>query len=356
MRGLDSVDWEALEHAYGPARDVPARLPLLVSRNARQRAQAMEWLTGSLWHQGSVYPATAEAVPFLLEALPSAPEPALLLEALSLFSTGEGWHDAHQHSPLLADRRHTPEFRATVREEREWVQFIRERVAAGSALYRELSAHADRQVRLWAAALLAGDFEALEAAYRHEKDPTVRAGHVLLVGPRQPDWLASVLRQDRDELVRVLAAFGLMRGGDPPPEARSLFLAAFALPQLEAAYCELPFAGDFYGDLGLAFSVLSPEEKAELLPRLTELVERGPWSESRAWALLTLALGEGAPTQPTLQQRRAVRAVALQAFPKPMTTYANIAQVLRAFGLPSTREGVEAWLGTPLRDEQNFGG
>ncbi|MEO3978729.1 hypothetical protein [Streptomyces sp. CAU 1734] len=52
-----------------PAAEVPARLRALVSPDAEPRHRAWEWLETELCHHGSASPATAHAVPFLLELL-----------------------------------------------------------------------------------------------------------------------------------------------------------------------------------------------------------------------------------------------------------------------------------------------
>ena len=65
LTGLDEIDWAALEHAYGPAEDVPGLLRALASGNAEAAKEALYELWGTVWHQGSVYPATVPAVPFL---------------------------------------------------------------------------------------------------------------------------------------------------------------------------------------------------------------------------------------------------------------------------------------------------
>lgn len=66
LAGLDDVPWDTLEHAYGPATDVPEVLRALVSGEEEQADEAMYELYGNIWHQGSVYPATIPAVPFLV--------------------------------------------------------------------------------------------------------------------------------------------------------------------------------------------------------------------------------------------------------------------------------------------------
>jgi hypothetical protein len=62
---IASVDWNSVSHAYGPAVDTPAQLRRLLDEH--ERVDAFEQLVGSIWHQSTVYPATAQAVPILAE-------------------------------------------------------------------------------------------------------------------------------------------------------------------------------------------------------------------------------------------------------------------------------------------------
>jgi hypothetical protein len=63
LEGLDDVGWETLHHAYGPDTDVPQLLRAIASDNAAVRSDAWHYLYGNLWHQGTVYEATAHAAP-----------------------------------------------------------------------------------------------------------------------------------------------------------------------------------------------------------------------------------------------------------------------------------------------------
>src|SRR4051794_19829254 len=79
----DSIDWSTLGACYGPATDVPGLLRQLASPLASEREDAITRLWGSLCHQGTVYEASAVAVPFLYDAakspqLPSADRNQLL--------------------------------------------------------------------------------------------------------------------------------------------------------------------------------------------------------------------------------------------------------------------------------------
>ena len=63
--GLDDIDWHQLEHAYGPADDVPGWLRSLASQE--NESNALTHLSLSLCHQGTVYSASAFAVPYLIQ-------------------------------------------------------------------------------------------------------------------------------------------------------------------------------------------------------------------------------------------------------------------------------------------------
>ncbi len=67
LEEIQDIDWSRLSHAYGPAMDVPALLRALATPNEDEREAALDQLYSTIWHQGSVYDATAAAVPFLIE-------------------------------------------------------------------------------------------------------------------------------------------------------------------------------------------------------------------------------------------------------------------------------------------------
>src|SRR2546423_15439556 len=69
LEGLQQIDWGKLKHAYGAAKDVPGLIRALASPKKRMRDKALYELYGNIFHQGTRYPATAHAVPFLFELL-----------------------------------------------------------------------------------------------------------------------------------------------------------------------------------------------------------------------------------------------------------------------------------------------
>jgi hypothetical protein len=82
---------ERLTHAYGSAADVPGLLRALAADDRQARKDAYWELYGNIFHQGTRYPATAPAVPFLLELLadPHTPDRHELLLLLTHLVTGQ---------------------------------------------------------------------------------------------------------------------------------------------------------------------------------------------------------------------------------------------------------------------------
>lgn len=71
LAGLDSVDWSQLSHAYGSADDVPQLLKDLQSTDPEVYKTAFTKCWSNIYHQGSRYSASVEAIPFLYALLDS---------------------------------------------------------------------------------------------------------------------------------------------------------------------------------------------------------------------------------------------------------------------------------------------
>ncbi|MCX5399736.1 PBS lyase [Streptomyces sp. NBC_00102] len=83
--GIDEVDWASMDHAYGPADDVPALLAGLASADPAQRERALDGMYGAVHHQGDVYACTLACIPFLFELVadPSVAERGSIVELLT---------------------------------------------------------------------------------------------------------------------------------------------------------------------------------------------------------------------------------------------------------------------------------
>lgn len=78
------TDWSRLEHAYGPAGDLPE---LFAATTGPHERQAWDRLWASLCHQGSLYSASLAALPYLAELAAARPpsfrdQPLLLAGAI----------------------------------------------------------------------------------------------------------------------------------------------------------------------------------------------------------------------------------------------------------------------------------
>ncbi|MFI8190121.1 hypothetical protein ACIF8T_15165 [Streptomyces sp. NPDC085946] len=96
LAGLDDRPWAGLQHAYGGAEDVPDGLRALAAGDPEAARQALDDLYGSIWHQGTVYPATAEAVPFLARLAAAGHRSAEVLVLLGCIAESD---DAHGLAP-----------------------------------------------------------------------------------------------------------------------------------------------------------------------------------------------------------------------------------------------------------------
>ncbi|MDR7381106.1 hypothetical protein [Promicromonospora iranensis] len=67
LEDLDTINWEGLGGAYGPAGDAAEILRGLASPDKGVAGEALDEFLSSIWHQGTVYPVTAVAVPFIVD-------------------------------------------------------------------------------------------------------------------------------------------------------------------------------------------------------------------------------------------------------------------------------------------------
>ncbi|WP_406454819.1 HEAT repeat domain-containing protein [Streptomyces sp. NBC_00876] len=83
--GIDEVDWASMEHAYGPADDVPGLLQGLASADPAERETALDGMYGAVHHQGDVYACTLACIPFLFELVvdPAVPDRGSIVELLT---------------------------------------------------------------------------------------------------------------------------------------------------------------------------------------------------------------------------------------------------------------------------------
>jgi hypothetical protein len=249
---LDDIPWKSLTHAYGPAEDVPDLLHNLRTAPAGiPDEQSPLWhLFGNIWHQGSVYEATAYAVPFLIElaACSLVPDRLGILALLAAIATGSSFR--HVHGNLLNE----PDFAERKAVELKWVEQAHAAVAHGVADVLAMTRE-ETDVRLAAAhvlALLPEHREVVGVRLRSmvsaEIGSVQRAGLLLLFGlagdrsEATLSVLTGVLLGD-DLLQRrgAALAFAYLNPKPLPELARVAILDAIAADDLEDSFEGLPW-------------------------------------------------------------------------------------------------------------------
>jgi hypothetical protein len=84
---VDSIDWDHLEHAYGPASDIATLLKQISTAKGRKLHEPIGELCSRVLHQGTIYSASPPAAHALIEMLSAAaaPEKAIFYELLTGF-------------------------------------------------------------------------------------------------------------------------------------------------------------------------------------------------------------------------------------------------------------------------------
>jgi HEAT repeat protein len=246
LERLDEINWAQLNHAYGSAEDVPDLLRGLASPDQDTRNNAISDLYANIWHQGTVYEATAYAVPFLIELLqaPETQDKPYILQYLYNLASGSSYLDVHRDYDADPAQHNTPEWQAKLVQELEWVRLAREAVRAGMPTYFELLQQGSFEEKTASAFLISGFLAEdstlnapLHSALYYETEPLVRAGiaFALSYGKDFDDSLQETLYaqlSDQEPIVRLAAAVALAQqhGPQTPETVREVLFAAFDQP------------------------------------------------------------------------------------------------------------------------------
>jgi len=238
LEKLDTIDWSSLSHAYGEASDVPDIIRALTSNDKEIRSDAIFELHGNIWHQGTVYEATAYAVPFLVELLeaPSVAGKSDILALLNAIARGSSYLEVHQSMDLFSAERNSEGFSAKLAQELDFVRRAHDAVVEGTPIFLSLLSNKNVETRMWALYTLSTCVEqtvAIETAlwerFVVEENPQVKASMMLCLrdlwqyqvhlspsppapGQLQIHRLVEVMRSTNEsELVRFSAALPLIR-------------------------------------------------------------------------------------------------------------------------------------------------
>jgi hypothetical protein len=146
---VHEINWSSLEHANGSAADVPNLLVDLQSSDTAIRKRAYDELFGNIWHQGTVYSATAYAVPFLFELLDSqsVQDKDFLVTLLASIAAGKGYYRVHQ--PIFESWNPTADkHEEEIKTEQIEVQAVRSAISPRFEAILDYLTNFDSEVRL----------------------------------------------------------------------------------------------------------------------------------------------------------------------------------------------------------------
>ncbi len=223
QRLIDENDWGAVSHAFGPADDLLELFEGLVSSTPKTRDEALYELHGNVWHQGTVYSASAPAARVLLALVEDEATPgrAGILGLLQCIATGTSYHEVHQGGQLKATRPQK-EMDELVATERTWVAKAHESVREGLPILMrclEDSVVDVREAASFAVSAFPEDASSVVpgvvARLRVESERQTRLGLILALGQLGrgnsgvEQQLLDLLRANGPE--RMCAAIGLAR-------------------------------------------------------------------------------------------------------------------------------------------------
>jgi tetratricopeptide (TPR) repeat protein len=350
LEGLDAIDWSSLEHAYGPAADVPEMIRALADADPDVRDEAFHAAYGNIFHQGTRYTATPKAIPFLVE-LAAQPAPRSLVQLLGLVT--------HCVAGYLSPTTRTRQPMTDYGETTELLEACAVAAEPAVPVCLRLLDHSDADVRAGACWLLAAlprfadRYEVtprLRDRLSRDPSPRVRAMIVFALGRLLPasdtTTLASVARDDRNQLVRLLAVMACVNRDQAAPDLVSRLVEWLSDEELDERYLSLPFQSHaLAGDVGALLARLPPPMFASALPGMIALLRTA--SDFGIEGVLMAAIAgtfgdQPPPPTPTAAQRELLEALAHN---QGFWSNGNALGVLQDANIPSRREDVAAYLG-----------
>jgi hypothetical protein len=312
-------------------------------------------LCGNIWHQGSVYEATAYAVPFLVQlaADPLVPDRLGILQLLALIATGRSYRDVHGN--LLNET----DFAERKALELRWVEEAHDAVARGVTSFLAMTRE-ETDVRLAAAhvlALLSKHREVARVRLRSMVDAETgslqRAGLLLLLGLAADrseatfSVLTSVLSgHDLVQRRAAALAFAYLKLDPLPDFVRAAILDVIAADDLENIFGGLPW--DVFVDFNPTrfHACLDSATREEAAVAAIVAIESGKATRQTVSTVLSLIFPLRPPRdKPPLTgsdisplQKRAVRAISSAMEDGRRIFYPYFPQ----WGLPETAPGWRA--------------
>ncbi len=401
LDGLDDIQWAKLTHAYGSAADVPDLIRQLLSDDEEALEETFEALFSNIWHQGTVYEASAYVVPFLIELVQSETVHMrhLILTLLSSIAGGHSYYDVHTRTP---EERETPEMQAKIAEEKKHERAAHEAVRKGILVYLRLLHHNDADIRTIAAEVLSGFPEdgkqtvpAVRAAVQAETEASIQAdllahlGTLLSESRNLPQTEIELCTQLLDglrrvqnlPLVRLSAAVTRTRQAktDTPKDAVEVLIDGLVN---EKVYRPVGKQSNFFAPVYSTQAVLRELGAVHGVPAISRVVaeatntqtvhecghdllglvfqdvDLGKWSTATQfvsgvrhieyWNMFRQPLPSPRLPSLTAQQQQALTAIA-----ESDAFWATVTNLLSLFGLPTEREALRQFLRDAVVSDNN---
>ena len=256
LEGLDAVLWSELDHAYGPATDVPVLLRKLTSTKPVDWVGAIDQLYGTIFHQGTLYDSTPPAIPFLIELLDCPPVKCrgkimlLLADMVQVPWSDIDEEDRQQAGTYELDEDYIPLLHATYAAVwTGWKTYL----LAGSDIDPRLRVTAPRLLAEMSAtpldviaSVIADESPHQEITatlrrwFEEEPNPVVQASILMALGKwtkHDPTCLLFIRQQLDDNEhevtpVRLAATMALAEHPEPPRDALDVFVAVLENPDI----------------------------------------------------------------------------------------------------------------------------
>lgn len=313
---LDRIPWKDLSHAYGSAADVPDLLWELRTSTAFDEGSPLWELFGNIWHQGTVYEATAYAVPFLIELVsdPSTPNRVGILSLLAEIAQGSSYCDRHNPDE--------PGFEVKRQQELQWVRQAHNAVDAGFKSYLQLT-HEKEELKYAAANVLSRLTKRKEVVagvlrlmFDEASSLKYRAGLLVLLGitgdvsQETVKFLESMI--DRPQTIERLfagCAIALLKVVPLSASECTAVRDAILADDLETYLSELPW--DIMGELDveLLFAALDEHHREQVIASLLSTLEEGKIHQEVVEKLIILVFPtgkNGLPTRVTIENMSAM--------------------------------------------------
>lgn len=288
LERLDEIPWTEIEHAYGPATDVPELLRKLLDPDPKIRSGVLNKLYGNVFHQGTRFPAAPYVIPFLIElcADPAVPARGDILRYWGSLITG---YFSVQERPTWGDgtRIHdcgeVREFDDEEEADQSFVETLHRvyiESLKGFDLIVGLLDSDEPPVRAGAAWVLAClptkaevSVPALEARRLVEPSGWIRAAIAFPLGELgAPDPLRGIVAEDDFPAARCMAACQLARIA--PDEGLIDTLLPFIAGPIEG-YENIPGAGgQSSGDAAFSIAHLPPNVRRKAVPAIGDRLEK----------------------------------------------------------------------------------